>query len=762
MEQRSTRPPRSRAIRQYQYQRTYQACLPCARRKVKCSKRRDDESCERCEKKRIQCVSSTKRPWSRGTSCENSLNTYPSRTVVPDEAATDATPEMPEAHSAVAAHSPSGDESRLEGTSAMNADMEPAQANLEGELSASVLDSVVSTEQDAIRLLFKAAAPSPYSLRLSRPPSPTIRTENRVPLSDSDDALRVWNACRFVRMGWFTAQEAISLVEWFFTHLSPLSPVLTDFYGTLTNQFWLVTQEPFLCCTVLLLASRYYTLPGAGGRSRSSFIHHRLSQHCQHLLLRVMLGQEKFSKAKTRTIGTIEALLLLCEWYPKSLHFPPESDGWDSDLIMTDPDSRDPHMIHEDIPSVSSQWQQEVVEPTKRLERMSWMILSAAVALAYKLGVFDPQSSTRTPEDHTRPDGSIYQEHLELRRKRLPPLLWVFSSMASVRIGCDSLISPDSGLSKSVVERITLAAVDEWWTPMGLWVDLMHILRSITYHHFTFLREATDVASANFLIEDKRREVSEWQSRHVSAGVCSQPFNDTLFIEYQHVRIIINSIGMQERLTRPSSRKGITASCPYTDAVIDGCTQTLEKISNLSQSRLLRYMPVRVFFRMVSSSIFLLKALALGAPCLRLRLALQTLRRTIGVLQEILVEDELHLGGRYATLLETVVTRLRKSLLRVSSSDEGNEREPVESNGQDWMARPDIVAGELSSAQTDHLDPRSESLSYDEADLDLSDDQWLSLPFETSMAPFGSFLGDFGVVSDGIDADLDFLWNLPP
>ena len=139
-----------------------------------------------------------------------------------------------------------------------------------------------------------------------------------------------------------------------------------------------------------MISSRYHTLPGPGGSSRAFFIHHRLWQHCQHLLLRVTLGQEKISKAKTRNIGSIEALLLMSEWHPRSLQFPPETDGWDSDYIMTNLDARDPPPP-EELP-VSSRWREDVVEPTKRFERMSWMVLSSALALAHELGAFDPNT----------------------------------------------------------------------------------------------------------------------------------------------------------------------------------------------------------------------------------------------------------------------------------------------------------------------------------------------------------------------------------
>jgi hypothetical protein len=100
-----------------------------------------------------------------------------------------------------------------------------------------------------------------------------------------------------------------------------------------------------------------------------------------------MLGQEKSSKAKTRHLGTIEALLLLSEWYPQALHFHSEVDGWDSDLMYTAPSRLDPPPT-EGSP-MQSRWKEDVVEPTRQSDRMSWMLVSSALALAHELGVFD-------------------------------------------------------------------------------------------------------------------------------------------------------------------------------------------------------------------------------------------------------------------------------------------------------------------------------------------------------------------------------------
>lgn len=64
--ERNWRRPRRRTSGEYEFQRAFKACLPCARRKVKCMPADDGITCLRCSKKRIDCVFSTKKPWPRG------------------------------------------------------------------------------------------------------------------------------------------------------------------------------------------------------------------------------------------------------------------------------------------------------------------------------------------------------------------------------------------------------------------------------------------------------------------------------------------------------------------------------------------------------------------------------------------------------------------------------------------------------------------------------------------------------------------------
>lgn len=103
-----------------------------------------------------------------------------------------------------------------------------------GDLTDSVMRTLVSNGKDALRLLFQAAIEhvKQDGTTPSNPPSvsrhplhsgaeivtpqttASMRTSRPIYLSPaSPDALTVWRAFRFVKMGWFTAEEAVTYME---------------------------------------------------------------------------------------------------------------------------------------------------------------------------------------------------------------------------------------------------------------------------------------------------------------------------------------------------------------------------------------------------------------------------------------------------------------------------------------------------------------------------------------------------------------------
>ena len=263
--------------------------------------------------------------------------------------------------------------------------------------------------------------------------------------------------------------------------MSPLTPILTDFYAHHKNHFRLITHEPMLCCTILMISCRFHILPGAGGTAKSYFLHNRLWKHCEHLILRIMLGQENGAKTRARSLGSIEALLLVSEWHPRSLHFPPETHGWDADLLMRsvsdhelEIDEADTYSANQEA-SPSAQWLEEVVEPSRRADRMSWMLLGCAVSLAHELGLYEPDSSS----DYA----ASAVEEVEGRKQRLKKLLYVFHTQLALRLGHMSLMP--STLLHAIHKMPRPAAVplsqdEQWHLFMDAQLDLTKLFITIS------------------------------------------------------------------------------------------------------------------------------------------------------------------------------------------------------------------------------------------------------------------------------------------
>ncbi|EKG11279.1 hypothetical protein MPH_11624 [Macrophomina phaseolina MS6] len=599
----------------------------------------------------------------------------------------------------------------------------------------------------------------------------------------AEDVLDLWKCCRFVRMGWFTAREAVTYVDLFFQNLSPLSPILTEYYADHANHYELVTKEPFLCCTILALSSRYHVLPGVGGASRGYFIHHRLWEHCQHLILRIMLGQEKSSTAKTRTVGSIEGLLLLSEWHPRALHFPPASDGWDAGLVAMAPEEHEEPTCPEGNPSASNRWLEDVIEPARRSDRMSWMLLGCGLSLAHELGVFDHDESSKKDVP--------YEDRLEAKRKaarnsRARKLLYVFVEQLASRIGCTSMI-PQS-LSHTVLGRSFAGEVfpgaNHSEAFVSAWIELTKLVKSASDMLFpsaSFTRQLLRSGRYIGLLEHFQPLLAQWRGRYLDSQRLGDVLQDMLAIEYQFVRIFVNSLGMQAVVERtldeaddfnqpnPDPNTPIPPIQPlsvdstdydFIQEVVDGSCEILRKVIKLAEANLLRFAPVRIYLHITTSAIYLIKGLSLGVWNTKLRASLDVLDRGIQALRSGTLDD-MHLASRYATLLEVHVARLRRSFVVASKPPRLTTRPPSMEVGAGYAGAGD--------ATTPTPEQQPQHQRFGEGDLDLnalpedasSSDDWLALPFDPSMAPFGagaSGIQKFPGLDDGM---LSFLWNLP-
>ncbi|QGI75145.1 hypothetical protein CEK25_000051 [Fusarium fujikuroi] len=606
-----------------------------------------------------------------------------------------------------------------------------------------ITTTLVSNGNDALRLLYQpaiehankdGASPSnqgPMTRHTQHPTAGTSspRTTASVIASGPNltspislSPLTVWRAFRFVRMGWFTAEEAVNYVDLFRQNLAPLSPVSRGFDLSHEKHYKLITQEPLLCCVILMISSRYHVLSGHGGLARSTIVHHRLWEHCQHLVMRIIFGQEKRSKAKTRTRGSIEALLLIIEWHPQAIHLPPASDGWDSSTLLTDFDPRDDQFDNQadTTDDNEAQWLRDVILPAKTSDRMSWMLLGCVQSLALELGLCD---------DGERGDTSTKPPGFKAEQTRLRDLLYIFLEQQSSRLGCPSMMPTSVSRFMSESSRRDVQGDS---AIVAAWLDLTNLTRTIIdvlCPSATGIRDILSSSRYVNIIKHFQKQLAGWKTTHLShENLCSHAYED-LTIEYNYLRAFMNSFGIQAAVDRVLGRgppnfidtdvlqSSITATdYSFIKEVIDSSCQALESVSRLFEAGKLRYCPVRVFLRIIMVSIFLLKALSLGIRTTDLETSLGILERSIRALRDSNL-DEMHLASRYGELLDMHLEKYRQSLVPTTIPQGIRAVDQTSQWTFDTSVPPvDDSLGDLSMPAVD---------------------DWLALPFDPSMAPFG-------------------------
>lgn len=88
----------------------------------------------------------------------------------------------------------------------LHSEQEPANG-----ISNSILQKKVTSGHDALDILFDAAV---QERGLPTPSTITSIDTTPNPTDDSEDAvLKTWEGCRFVKGGWFTAKDAVLLMD---------------------------------------------------------------------------------------------------------------------------------------------------------------------------------------------------------------------------------------------------------------------------------------------------------------------------------------------------------------------------------------------------------------------------------------------------------------------------------------------------------------------------------------------------------------------
>ncbi|KAL6791075.1 hypothetical protein J3E68DRAFT_411888 [Trichoderma sp. SZMC 28012] len=795
--------PTSSVGRHY-FKRAYQACINCRRRKVKCIMECNGQgllqaSCTRCRRELRHCTFSAER--NSHTNSHDASDVHRTVNVVeevsahPDEATRQRPshqpwPTSPEnsVHAQSCEETTASDGSRkrqrrITSRAVFNA------ADIQSPANEQNLRS--ETHIRPINTSLRAPVPTERVMGGNASSTQHVTTSEpwlslRHPLSPSSpDTERHWSSWHFVKTGLITAQEAVTYIDLFFRNMNTLSPILHPFYSDHAKHGDLISREPVLCCAIIALSARYHILDVDGAVTRGFYIHDRLWEHCQTLFQRLVWKQRRAIKDQMAHLGTIETFLLAAEWHPRCVHLPIETDYWQPEMALSDDEQTT------SLSKVPNKWLREVEEAAHRSDRMSWMLLGNALSLSHELDIFSDEDDAPADALDVAPELS-FPNFLRLRRHRIGKLLFVYISQLASRIGCSLPRTPfhDSILSSLKTPESKLD--NEWHEYMTSWIELSRLIRTSSDFLFPSKKVTQElVRSGRYaaFLGHFRPLLSQWWDkfkRHTDNATCWQ----LILVDYHFVRVYINSVALQAVAGRLSKDDGRIRNFHVMDnqdsdfvrEVIDASSRVLEMAIDLSRDGNLKYLPVRIFIRVASASMYLINALALGVRGNELDRLLGLLDRTVEALCLNAVDD-VHLGFRYAVLLRENTKGLRERFIRVSpppmqapfSFDDANaflgdtpgilapphDIEAAQPNIQTDIANHEANTGPnfLMSTPESGQEMLSESSIPDQFPVagDYSRDEWFALPF-TSEADLGKpFMSLFFGIEPG---DERYFWDI--
>lgn len=132
------------------------------------------------------------------------------------------------------------------------------------------------------------------------------------------------------------------------------------------------------------------------------------------------------------------SLLLLSDFHPRSMHFPPNDD--DEDILAPDDDtlrglsSAEEANLASSTDSTFAGW----TEPAVRSDRMTWSLIAFAHALAFELGIFGTfADGLKIVDGRVKRPGGPLMHHK--RADRLERLLYIYMTQACGRFGFPSM-----------------------------------------------------------------------------------------------------------------------------------------------------------------------------------------------------------------------------------------------------------------------------------------------------------------------------------
>jgi len=466
---------------------------------------------------------------------------------------------------------------------------------------------------------------------------------------------------------------------------------------------------------------------------------------------------------------------------------------------------------------------------------MCWMLLSTAMGLSYELGVFDNiDELLAAGGDITRPE--YEDEPYRLRAARIKRLLLIYVTQLAGRLGWTNMVPENLRVTDPAFSQRKRRASADGNTPgtnttisnafnyipdlelddqiIYCWAGISNAMRIGNEKLFRSRQYTTDIIQSGRYIEllkDFQPMLGAWK-KEFDRFRLPLYIRHILTIEFEYVRVYVNSLSLQavvERCTNNAGNNaGVThgganagglqplspgtqsyyaklplarlggfgaADQEYVREVVDGSRNLLRTVvEGLLPGDYLKHAPVRTYFRIISGAMFLLKTFALGASKNDVEVSIGLMDAAVDALRNCVVDD-VHLGIRFADLLETLTSRLRHRFVHAPTVTHGvsvagsKNRSPVihqeheqqqnmENNRdqiQGWNANTPNF-GNVSNGQVD--------LNVSATPFDLNQGAFFpTTPYsQAPVSTFGTDISDpgFGGGSDWNGGNE--MWYLPP
>ncbi|RAL12624.1 uncharacterized protein BO97DRAFT_477671 [Aspergillus homomorphus CBS 101889] len=453
-----------------------------------------------------------------------------------------------------------------------------------------------------------------------------------------------WKQFFLVKRGIVRAEEVVEYLNFYFSMLWHLFPIIPQHYAAPDRYVALATAEPVLTIALVALASRYHTLSEYNGIARSERVHWRTWTWVQKLFQSAMWGSSGM-----RSYGAIAALLLFVEWHPRAINSPEDfiNGGGAPELF-------EPHYQHDDDPQTrpSIPEQLNLIATAYKSNKMSWMLISTAIALAQELGCFDEETTSRTgvtPLSH---------EWARILRTFLP----LIDEGLALRLRLEPQLALGPGPDLTGHMPSSMAGDAHWESAVELGAHIRkarELLRS--------WRKSEAGSGAGVPLgawEGFRRGLDRWKrQRDFSNDAQSLSLrNSCLDIEYYYVRLC----GLSPAAHIVERQAGNETS--LSDFADDATTASIDMLHcvlhRLVLTRAFRYVGVKIWLHIVCAALYLLKITLKTEE--RLDHSSPRIRLILNVVDSIKENspDDVHLAQRYAALLEILVHAALESCAR--------------------------------------------------------------------------------------------------